>query len=45
MEPKQILMLTILILSAIIGSAVLVYKLETIDREDKGDGHDEHGHH
>jgi len=46
MEPKQILMLTILLLSAVIGSAVLVYKLETLDREDNNDGDgNDHGHH
>lgn len=46
MEPKQILMLTILLLSAVIGSAYLVYKLESLDREDNSDGNgDDQGHH
>jgi hypothetical protein len=43
MEFKQLLMLTILLLSGIIGSIYVIYVLQTIDKDDEN-GHDDHGH-
>lgn len=45
MEPKQILMLTVLLLIALIGCATLVYVMMNLDnKEDGDDSHGGHGH-
>jgi hypothetical protein len=44
MEFKQIMMLSILLLAAVIGSAYLIYVLETLDKDDDSNGHDDANH-
>lgn len=50
METKQLVMLIFLLAVAFVGSGALIYVLQSLDRDEDGNGggshgHDDHGHH
>lgn len=45
MEPKEYVLLGILISIAVIGSGILIYVLESLDKEDEKEDENQHHHH